>query len=299
MLGIAIVAAIVPSVAGRAHACSECLCGMPFPSDALGGAMPTGFRFGIEERYLSKSNALDDAPGVEAEREHRVAGFVLWRAADRLALLGRVPYNVKEITSSPVGEASARTTSRGLGDAEAMALIGLWRGIGPRASTFAAVLGAIAPTGSNDARDATGARLDAHLQPGTGAWSANAGLNATLMIGDGALAAHLSGRWSGMNAHGYRYGRALLYDLGFTSAERRNVALLAQINGRSAGADRLEDGSIGANTGGTVVYASPGVRWRTGIGVSVEAALKIPVLESLRGDQREHTTGRLAFSITP
>src|SRR6185436_7990841 len=97
-----------------------------------------------EDRYLSKSNALEEAPGFEVEHEHRVAGFALWRAADRVALLGRLPYNMKEITESPVGEAPVRNTANGIGDAEAMALIGLMQGTGTRPSTLAAVLGVIA-----------------------------------------------------------------------------------------------------------------------------------------------------------
>src|SRR5216117_2137495 len=87
----------VAACAADAHACSQCLCGTPFPSDALGGAIPMQVRYGLEERYLSKSNALDDEPGVEREREHRVSAFVLWRAADRLAISARLPWNVKQI----------------------------------------------------------------------------------------------------------------------------------------------------------------------------------------------------------
>ena len=55
------------------------LCGTPFPSDVLGGVVPTQFTYGLEERYLSKSNALDEGPGEEQEGEHGVAAFALWR----------------------------------------------------------------------------------------------------------------------------------------------------------------------------------------------------------------------------
>lgn len=36
--------------------------------------------------------------------------------------------------------------------------------------------------------------------------------------------------------------------------------LLAQLNGRTAEQDQFEDGTIGENTGGTVIYLTPGVR---------------------------------------
>ena len=89
----------------------------------------------------------------------------------------------------------------------------------------------------------------------------------------------------------------LLYNAGYTSPSCRGWELLAQLNGRTAARDRLEDGAVGENTGGTVVYAAPGARWRSGIGVTLEAAAQIPVLEELNGDQDEHATLRIALSV--
>jgi len=283
--------------ASSSQACSQCMCGTPFPADALGGVVPIQIRYGLEERYLSKANGMDEGPGSEQEREHRVSGFALWRAADRLAMLGRVPYNVKELTESPAGSPSSNETSRGFGDAELLALIGVSHVGGAHGHTLGAVLGVTAPTGSNVARDETGARLDAHLQPGAGAWSGTAGLNLALATGVGTLEASVLGRTSGTSAHGYRYGDALLYNLGLSRGAGAGITLLAQLNARSANRDRQEDGTLGANTGGTVVYASPGLRWRSGFGIGLEAAVQVPVVKSLDGAQDEHTTGRLSLSL--
>src|SRR5438477_569376 len=107
------------------------MCGTPFPADALGGVVPAQVRYGFEDRYLSKSNALDEGPGEEREREHRVSAFGVWRPLDRVALLARLPYAVKEIRQTPLGEATETRTSRGLGDGEVMALIGLVRPSAP------------------------------------------------------------------------------------------------------------------------------------------------------------------------
>jgi len=46
-------------IAGQARACSQCMCGTPFPAGVLGGVVPMQFTFGIEERYLSKTSGLD------------------------------------------------------------------------------------------------------------------------------------------------------------------------------------------------------------------------------------------------
>jgi hypothetical protein len=274
------------------------MCGTPFPAEVLGGVVPTTFAYGIEERYLSKSNALDEGPGTEQEREHRVAAFGLWRPTSRLAVLGRAPYNFKEITSRPDAEAASTERSRGVGDAEFLVLAGLARGTDELPLSLGLVLGANAPTGSNEAQSATGERLDAHLQPGAGAWAGTAGLHAAVVTRHGTWDASLLGRTSGTNVHGYRYGDVVLYNAGYTSRTWHGLQLLAQINGRSAKRDRLEDGTPGANTGGAVTYAVPGVHWRSAFGITAEAAVQVPMAQSLFGEQTEHATGRLTVTIT-
>jgi len=281
--------------ARETRACSQCMCGTPFPADVLGGVVPTRFTYGLEDRYLSKASALDEAPGEEQEREHRIAAFALWRPLDRLALVARLPYAVKEIKTRPQGGAETVATARGLGDAELLAMVGVAHTAG---LTVGLLAGAAAPTGASNLEDANGERLDAHLQTGTGAWTGSGGINVSLAAGVGAWEASTLGRTSGTNDHGYRYGNVLLYNAGFTSRAWNGIRLLAQLNGRTAARDRLEDGTMGENTGGTVVYAAPGARWVTGLGLSVEAAVQVPVTQSLYGDQTEHTTARLSLAMS-
>jgi hypothetical protein len=274
------------------------MCGTPFPAGVLGGVVPMQVTYGLEERFLSKTSGLDDGPGEEQELEHRVAGFALWRPLNRLALLGRLPYNVKQVTEQ-VGLAAPTTqTSSGVGDAELTILAGLARGVGGRSMNLGLVLGGTAPTGSNEVRDAAGQRLDIHLQPGIGAWTGTAGLNLAMRGARGTWDASVLERISGTSAHGYRYGEAVLYNAAFTSHSWRGVQLLAQLNGRWAARDRLEDGRVGENTGGLVTYAAPGLRWLIGAGLGVEGVLQVPVTQRLYGDQREHATGRVALSMS-
>ena len=294
---ILLAAALLSSLPERAPACSQCMCGTPFPSDVLGGVVPTQFTYGLEERYLSKSNALDAGPGIEEEREHRIAAFALWRPVNNLALIGRLPYNAKKITSKPAGGASFDESSHGIGDAELLAMIGVFHTSGVRSVAVGLVAGGAAPTGSNDAKGPDGDRLDAHLQPGSGAWSGTAGLNVAMVSGPGVWDASVLGRFNDAGAHGYRYGSALLYNAGFTSKPWGGVRLLAQVNGRVAKRDRLEDGTLGENTGGAVTYLSPGLRWSGALGLAIEGAVQLPVIESLYGDQTEHTTARLTISM--
>lgn len=283
--------------AARAHACSQCLCGAPFPADVLGGLVPMQFRYGFEERYLSKANGLEDGPGSEREQEHRIAAFALWRPADRLALLARLPYNVKQITETPQGGSSVTQRAQGLGDAEVQALLGFVETAGARRAILGVVLGAELPTGANELHHGGGERLDSHLQPGTGAWTGTAGIHMGMASSRGTFDASVLGRSSGRSSHGYRYGNVLLFNAGYTSPSRGAWALIAQLNGRTAARDRLEDGTLGVNTGGSVLYAAPAVRWQGALGVGLEAGVQLPVLQSLLGDQREHTTARLSISM--
>ena len=298
---VLIAAGVSLSAAGvvdRAQACSECMCGTPFPADVLGGVVPMQITYGIEERFLSKTSGLDEGPGDEQEREHRVAGFALWRPLNRLALLGRLPYNIKQVTDR-VGPAGPDTqTSRGVGDVELTVLAGVARRAGRRPMTLGLVLGGTAPTGSNEARDASGERLDIHLQPGIGAWSNTTGLNLAMSGARGTWDASVLNRISGTSTHGYRYGETVLYNVGFTSYTWKGLQLLAQVNGRWAARDRLESGRVGENTGGLVTYAAPGMRWLIGSGLGVEGAVQIPVTQRLYGDQSEHATGRISFSVS-
>jgi hypothetical protein len=273
------------------------MCGTPFPADVLGGVVPAQLRYGFEERYLSKANALDEGPGEESEREHRISAFAVWRPWDRIALLARVPFNVKEIRETPLGETPDVRSARGLGDVEAVALVGLAPAVGGTPGTMGLVLGLTAPTGRNDLRDGAGQRLDEHLQPGTGAWSGTIGLNAMAPWRGGVMEAGLLARGNGENSRHYRYGNALLWNAGLTSRAWRGWRALAQLNGRSASRDRLAGGGEGENTGGTVLYAAPGLRWQSGIGLGLEALVQIPVAESLHGVQDERTTGRFGLSF--
>ena len=128
---MAIAACVLVTIAGFANgadACSQCMCGTPFPAGVLGRVVPTQVTYGIEDRYLSKTSGLDDGPGEQQELEHRVAGIAAWRPSDHLALLGRLPYDIKQVIE-PAGQARQGTrASRGVGDAELTALVGLARG---------------------------------------------------------------------------------------------------------------------------------------------------------------------------
>jgi hypothetical protein len=154
------------------------------------------------------------------------------------------------------------------------------------------------PTGSNEARDALGERLDAHLQPGTGAWSGSAGCGGDLSLRSTALSASVLARFNGTNAHGYHYGDAVLFNLGCARTVSPSVQASLELNGRSAARDRTEDAILDPNSGGTLLYAAPGLRWSAGGSLAFDLLVQVPIAQALHGVQSEKTTGRLALRWT-
>jgi len=283
-----------------AQACSQCMCGSPLPAAYLWGPEPDRFRFGFEERYLSKETALDQVPGTEEENEHRVSVYGLWRPVEPLLVVGRMPYSFRELIETPVGGPRTTTHNSGFSDAELTAswrVAQPWVGEGRRA-TVSLLGGVTAPTGSNSARDDNGERFDEHLQPGSGAWRGTFGGLAVTPIGSGTFELDAQGRWNGTNDFDYHYGDTFLANAGYTSRLHGMWQFLGFVNARSA--QRDEDGAdFAPNTGGTMIYAAPAIRYWGKGGWIADLSVQVPVVSNLYGIQEEHTTARLGISFAP
>jgi hypothetical protein len=297
LLGLAAAAAL--AAPRTASTCSQCLCGSPTPPGYLLADPGPGVALGFEDRYLSKSNALGDAPGEERQNEHRLAALVRYRPGARVSLQARLPYLVKTNTAAPADLPRAIERSHGFGDVELVARVDVARFGNPiyRRFTLGPVAVASLPTGANDVRDAAGERLDAHLQPGTGAWSGQLGLAADAAFQSSAVTASVLGRVNGTNARGYRYGGALLVNAGYARVLGSSWQVTAELNGRAAARDRTESGARDPNSGGTVLYLAPGLRWAGPRGLAAEAAVQVPVAQALYGVQSEHLTARVGLVL--
>src|SRR5262245_10574839 len=286
--------------ASLALACSQCICGSPLPAAYLWGPEPDRCRFGLEERYHSKSNALEDVAGREEESEHRVSGFGMWRPVEPVLLIARMPYTFREMIETPVGEERTRQTNSGFSDLE----LGVtWRVAQPkmgesRRAVISLLGGLNPPTGSNSATDETGERLEEHLQTGTGAWRGTVGGTAVCPLGSGTFEVDAEQRWNGTNDYEYHYGNAFLSNAGYSSRLYGRWQFLAFANGRAGEAD--EDGAeIVPHTGGTMIFAAPAVRyWSTSHWIA-DLSFQIPVVSNLFGDQTENTVARLGISFAP
>ena len=297
-LGSWMAALMLASFASGAAACSQCLCGSPTPPDFLLGDQGRGARFGLEDLYLSKRTGLEEGAGVERQQEHRVAVTLAGGPLPWLALQARAPFAFKTNVREPAGAGGTVRRSRGLGDAELQARVELRRFGSPvRSRVSIGVVDALGlPTGSNDVRDVSGQRLDAHLQPGTGAWSTTAGLAADLALPTTAFSASVLWRWNGVSGHGYHYGNALLANLGCARGLGAAWQATLELNARAAGRDRAENGGLDPDTGGSLLELAPGLRWAPGGAVAFDVLARLPVAQALHGVQAEHASARLGVT---
>lgn len=276
-----------------ARSCSVCMCGdklfcMAEQNTASRFLSRQGsLRLNLETVYTSKSNGLSESEGSGTEDEHefRPSLRASYGITDWFAAAVKLPLSFKRIeAASPDGR--ERQTSSGLGDAEFSTVLS--RVINGSAST-SYVLGLAAalkvPTGnSNLQRD--GQRADEHLQSGTGSYDWQAGLALGQVGGAPAIFGSLYYRRNGTNSHDYHYGNAVLYNAGLQSRVSSVLTLSAEVNGRFAKQDR-QGSQMVENTGGSVLYCSPGVKVAVQESMSFLVNLQVPVYHHLYGTQTE------------
>jgi len=159
-------------------------------------------------------------------------------------------------------------------------------GLGRRASV-SFLLGVKTSWGENG-KTASGARLDEHLQPGTGATDVFAGVTALYLIDPlSSVYASTQYRRTGTNDFDYRYGRVTLLNVGAERKVAKKVDAVLELAYRHAEMD-LDAGERDPNTGGDIVYVAPRVLVDLGRGIVARVMVQVPVVKSLYGDQTEH-----------
>ncbi|MGH7491009.1 MAG: hypothetical protein ACREOO_01305 [bacterium] len=241
------------------------------------GLLKAGSPFGIQ--HLS---------GTAVQVQNIVQSSLLYGVSNRLMLMAAVPYVFNQMTF--VGETEK---ADGLGDPEVTAMLSLLPEVMGKIN-LQAVAGARLPLGQADLKNDHGDLLDSHVQAGAGAWAGNFGLQAMLANGGLPLYASTAYQINGANDQNFSYGDVWRYNVAAQKTLGRIVDVIGEINGRYAEQD--QEGEVkDANSGGSVVYFSPGVRLRMFSAVSLRAQVQIPVLENLNGVQDEETNFRTAL----
>jgi hypothetical protein len=267
---------------GRALACTSCGCGDPTLT-TMGTEQPFAGRLRLSTNLRYRSDDIGQ-PGLDETRlrEFGLDLGVAYAVRDWLNLSLMVPLLRRELRY--VSEPTDRTT--GLGDIEVLGKAYVYRdrAFAPQ-RLLAIVAGARLPTAPVQ-HDAAGTPVNIDAQAGTGSWVPTAGL-AYLQF---------AGVWSG-------YASALLavptlgHD-GLRPPTSLRSTVAAQVQPWTWGAARLgadarfdgrayDSGVADKDSGGFIGFVSPAVLLSPRTDLTVELAVRVPVLNLLNGYHRE------------
>lgn len=289
-------------------ACSVCRCGdQSFFLNNARQLSAGRFLFSVEHFNTRKSAALHHhedehdlakalspfqgqhgEPSLESQAQNVMQLNVKYGLTSRLTLMASAPYTFNRLSSSAGTE-----TANGLGDPEVTALAQVLE-IGNGTWLLQVAAGARVPLGASDQKDEAGARLEQHLQTGSGAWAGTFSLQLMRNVGAVPLFFGASYQANGTNDHEFAYGNVFRFNVAAQRALANAFDLIAEVNGRAANHDQAAT-TVDENSGGTVVYFSPGLRLRFGGAFSLRSQVQIPIAENLHGEQDEKVNVRTGF----
>lgn len=256
----------------------------------------SGFGFRTVARFVQGNDLLRDGEEVEdpLARESRarvLSAAVVYGLSRRISLIGIVPLFNKELRFDSPSGINDLGAGFGLGDATLLAKWRLVKKNRGRGSFQLSLQGGVKlPTGRSDARDpSTGALLPPKLQRGTGSWDPTADLIASYVTPSARwfFKASTGGTLS-TAAGGFERGDQLRYDTmikaRITPLNSRDLFLLLELNGLWQGRSHAGEVEIG-NSGGNLLYLSPGIQYLVRQNVILEAGAQFPVVRDLNGIQ--------------
>ena len=228
--------------------------------------------------------------GSELDVDVALLNFVFGVNEDFTVRLG-LPYVTKRLDQP----GSAPTLNwEGLGDAPLLGKYRFYQKTGRGETTEAAALfGLELPTGRDGVSD-QGMTLPQPLQPGSGSLDAILGGAFTRVDGRWLLNADLIAKLNS-EANDFRFGNEVRADIGgqyrihparYERFDQLTVNLVAELNGSWAGHDR-QGGSSVPDSGGSKLFVTPGVQVILNRYFLLEAAVQVPVVMDLNGDQLE------------
>jgi len=277
------------------------------PMDATGRWAHSPFTFNVSFQYIDQDQprvGSDDASVGEIPSEHEEVrtvnrtttfsaayqGIPSWYFGASLPYTDRYHEHIDTEGTEPETE---RWTYSGIGDMEFSVARSF--GGGEKRSRQFASLGVKAPTGDTDVSVDGGEQPEPNARPGTGSWDLLAGLGAEWRLTATGLHQErnwltlrlsATGRLNGTGTDDYKVGPELQLHGGADYPVSHVLGLLGQINYRYRGEDEV--GSSGVpedDTGGSVLYLSPGLRVATGHQTSLYGLVQFPVYQNVNGIQ--------------
>lgn len=275
------------------------------PVDHLSRWSDSPFSFEMTYQYIDQDQprtGTEDASVGQIPRDHdeirtlnrMTTARATYQRTGAWSMSAALPWvdRYHEHIHNDVGGAEVeRFNYSGLGDLE----VALHRTLGSRESRRRAFLsaGVKMPTGDTHVPNEEGEQPEPAARPGSGAWGALAGAGVEWQLGGNAeesrsipLRLSVTGRYNGHGTDDYRIGPELQAHLGTEYPIVRSLALLAQANVRVRGEDDVAASGVNeADTGGAVMYLSPGVRAAVSRRASIYALVQLPVYQRVNGIQ--------------
>ncbi|HEX7078105.1 MAG TPA: hypothetical protein VF363_06780 [Candidatus Eisenbacteria bacterium] len=313
VISFAIVLVTYPSTAAASCGSESC------PLDHASRWDQSGLSFELTQQYIDQDQprvgTSDAAVGAISAPEdevrtvnrmttasgtYRPAGGA-WSFSATLPFVSRTHEHIHNGAGGPEYQ---RWSYSGIGDLQALAV----RKFGPGAAggaRYYASAGVKAPTGARNVEEVDGDQPEPPARLGTGSWDFLAGVGSEWRLGSGPAAGSeiplrlsLSGRVNGRGTERYRVGSELTAHAGTEVPLIPALTALFQTNLRVHAKDDVGDtDSEASNTGGTVVYASPGLRLGLGGRTSLSALVQFQVYQRVNGIQLVSRTN-LYFSLT-
>jgi hypothetical protein len=250
----------------------------------------------VDVRYLSVGTLYQDgSKTANADHEletHLTQQYTLFYALSKsvsLSALVPVPRRHSEQISS---EGLMVTGNQfGIGDVAFLVRYKPYVGHGMESTYILSFVGGLKlPTGRTDGRDSQGDLLDAHVQLGTGSTDVLVGASGFAAAGQTAFIVNVLGGFTGKGSNGHQFGNTLNYDAtvryGILPESYDSPQLFATVslNGELRGHER-QDGILDQNSGGNVLYISPGLQLFVTPALTLELSYQQPIVHSLFGQQ--------------
>ncbi|HKO02089.1 MAG TPA: hypothetical protein VJ032_10370 [Thermoanaerobaculia bacterium] len=295
------------TAAQLAASCGSATC--PLDLNALNRPGAGGFTLDLSFEYIDQNRPrigtrsahvgeLHDEHHDEVRTINRTTSLLLrYGVNDRLQFSAAMPFTSR--SHEHIERALDQRESFNLSGAGDLMLQGRYALVERGATESLWATGGIKlPTGSHDRANDDGEIAEAPIQPGTGSTDFLVGLSwekgllrttaAHGPMGNVAmipLFVSATFRRNGSGAQDYRVGNEWQLNAGSAYPLFSRVELLGQLNVRRKSRDfSPEDGGLDPFTGGTFVYASPGLRFSGGRG-AIYALVQLPLYRDVNGIQ--------------
>jgi hypothetical protein len=278
--GSVLLAVLLPA---SAQACSTCMVGDPTQS-LMGAEKPYEDRLRMSLDYLSRSEELGrEGFNKKTIDEQRFSLSAAYAPSRRWMLGVSLPYVNRELESFNLSKESVSS----IGDVTVTVKNFMQEKTAMQKHMYGFLGGLKLPTASEQT-DASGAPLDFDVQAGQGATVLNAGGWYAHFNFPYLFYASASYHVASEGYQDFQAGDALTYNATAQYATGYSLSYYLGLEGRSSQSDTF-DGVDDPDSGGTIVFAAPGIIYTVMTDLLINAVVKLPVVDALDGDHEEGT----------